>query len=183
MKRIVTAIGPDGRSHIVSEGQPARVMRLSKLPGLEFAEMWATEETPDLAATPDDITPTMASLVPTAGGSRFRIVTLPPDREVAKVLTNPDDAFALIAEFRQKAPGIADAGELHDPAMHATPTVDYGIILSGEVVLELDSGETTLMRAGDCVIQLGAKHAWRNRSDSPCVIAFVMVGAAPGERG
>lgn len=178
MKRLVTAIGEDGRSHIVMEGDPARVMRLGKLPGLEFAEIWATDAPVALSAAPLDRTVEMESLVPSAGGTRFRIVTLPPDRELAHVFSNPNDAWELIAEFRAKAPGIADAGELHDPAMHVTPTLDYGVILSGEVVLELDSGETATMRTGDCVVQQGAKHAWRNRSDRPCVIAFVMVGAA-----
>jgi mannose-6-phosphate isomerase-like protein (cupin superfamily) len=166
----------------VSEGAPPRVMRLEKLPNLEFAEMWATEGTPDLASPALDETPTMDSLVPGPEGTRFRIVTLPPDRQLATALSNPEAAWELMTEFRQKAPGIADAGELHDPAMHVTPTLDYGVVLSGEVVLELDSGESALMQAGDCVVQHGAKHAWRNRSDRPCVIAFVMIGGTKPER-
>jgi mannose-6-phosphate isomerase-like protein (cupin superfamily) len=158
------------------EGEPARALRLKKLPDLEFTEIWATDGPVDLSTPGDDITPSLSSLVPPAGGTRFRIVTLPPDRELARVLSNPQDAWDMLAEFREGAPGIADSGELHDPAMHVTPTLDYGVVLSGEVLLELDSGESTLMKAGDCVVQQGAKHAWRNRSESPCVIAFVMVG-------
>jgi mannose-6-phosphate isomerase-like protein (cupin superfamily) len=177
MNRIVTAIGPDGRSHIVMHESPTRVMRLEKLPGLEFAEVWATDGPTDLSSPHGDSTPSIPSLVPELGGTRFRIVTLPPDRELLTALTNPTDAMEILTEFRAQAPGIADAGELHDPAMHATPTLDYGVVLSGEVLLELDSGESALMRAGDCVVQLGAKHAWRNRSDHPVVLAFVMIGA------
>ena len=178
MKRVVTAIGPDGRSHIVSDSAPGRVMRLAKLPGLEFAEIWATDETPDLSTPGVDILESMESLVPGETGTRFRIVTLPPDREIAQALSRPEDAWEILTEFRHKAPGIATAGELNDPAMHATTTLDYGVILSGEVTLEMDSGELIEMLAGDCIVQQGAKHAWRNLSDSPCVIAFVMIGVA-----
>jgi mannose-6-phosphate isomerase-like protein (cupin superfamily) len=176
MKRIVTAIGPDGSSHILRNDAPARVMRLSGLPGLEFAEIWATDSPFDPAAPGVDITPTISSLVPGCDGTRFRIVTLPPDSDVAAALSQPDAAWNVLAEFRAQAPGIADAGELHDPAMHATPTLDYGVVLSGEVILEMDSGETVLMHAGDCVVQRAAKHAWRNRSEKPVVIAFIMIG-------
>lgn len=177
MKRIVTAVGPDGKSHIVRDGEPSRVMRLAGLPGLEFAEVWATEETPHLSVPLVDVVDRVDSLVPGEKGTRFRIVTLPPDRVVAQALSRPEDAWEILSEFRRKAPGIADAGELQDPAMHVTPTLDYGVVVSGEVTLEMDSGESVEMRAGDCVVQQGAKHAWRNRSEQPCVIAFVMIGA------
>src|SRR4051812_304874 len=113
MKRLVTAIGADGRSRFVMDGEPERVMRLGKLPDLAFAEIWATNAPVDLHSPPCDRTSEIESLVPVAGGTRFRIVTLPPDRELARVLENAEDAWELIAEFRAKAPGIADAGELH----------------------------------------------------------------------
>lgn len=178
MKRVVTAIGADGKSHIERADEPTRILRLDRLPGLEFAEIWATDA-PFTPSTPcDDITTTMQSLVPTAHGTRFRIVTLPPDHTVLSALSQPETALELLGDLRKQAPGIGDAGDPHDPAMHVTPTLDYGIVLSGEVTLEMDSGESVLMRCGDCIVQQGTKHAWRNRTEKPVVIAFVMVGAA-----
>ncbi|MEU6548978.1 cupin domain-containing protein [Streptomyces sp. NPDC046915] len=61
--------------------------------------------------------------------------------------------------------------------MHTTPTVDYGIVIEGEIVLELDGGRLTPLTAGDIVIQNGTRHAWRNHSDRPATMAFVLVGA------
>jgi quercetin dioxygenase-like cupin family protein len=58
--------------------------------------------------------------------------------------------------------------------MHRTKTVDYGIVLSGEIYLVVDEGET-LLKPGDVVVQRGTNHAWSNRSDEPCRMAFVLV--------
>src|SRR5882672_4058481 len=69
------------------------------------------------------------------------------------------------------------AGRRH-PGMHKTCTVDYCIVLSGEIWAVLDEGEV-LLRAGDCLVQRGTNHAWSNRTDKPCVIAFVLIAARP----
>ena len=61
--------------------------------------------------------------------------------------------------------------------MHASDTVDWDLVISGEVWLELDDGKEVLLRAGDCVIQNGTRHAWHNRSSEPCVLAVAIVGA------
>jgi uncharacterized cupin superfamily protein len=70
----------------------------------------------------------------------------------------------------------ADAATRRHPGMHRTGTVDYCIVLSGEIWAVLDEGEV-LLRAGDCLVQRGTNHAWSNRSDAPCTIAFVLVAA------
>jgi len=61
--------------------------------------------------------------------------------------------------------------------MHTSDTVDWDLGISGEVWLELDDGKEVLLRAGDCVIQQGTRHAWHNRSSEPCVLAVAIVGA------
>lgn len=61
--------------------------------------------------------------------------------------------------------------------MHTTPTIDYAIVLSGEVSLELDQGMEVLLRPQDVVVQNGTRHAWLNRSDTLAMVAFFMVGA------
>ncbi|GAB3346187.1 hypothetical protein GCM10027300_05090 [Modestobacter lapidis] len=66
--------------------------------------------------------------------------------------------------------------EPDNPGMHRTDTVDYAIVLEGEVTMELGDGAQTRLTAGDTVVQLGSRHAWRNRTDRPATIAFVLTG-------
>ena len=66
--------------------------------------------------------------------------------------------------------------ESDQDGMHRTPTVDLICVLSGEIWLELDAEEVHL-REGDCVVQNGTRHAWRNKGDRPCTMAVVLVGA------
>ena len=63
--------------------------------------------------------------------------------------------------------------------MHRTRSLDYGIVLSGEIALELDDGATTILHAGDVIVQRGTIHAWVNATDRWCRIAFVLLDAAP----
>ncbi len=72
---------------------------------------------------------------------------------------------------------MIDVLELDHPGMHTTDTVDFDVVVFGEVYLELDDGAEVLLKAGDCVIQNGTRHAWHNRSSHECVIAFSLVGA------
>ncbi|MBV9806792.1 MAG: cupin domain-containing protein [Solirubrobacterales bacterium] len=65
--------------------------------------------------------------------------------------------------------------------MHRTESLDYGICLEGECDMELDSGETVTVRAGDVVIQRGTNHVWHNRSDAPCRFAWILLDAQPVE--
>jgi mannose-6-phosphate isomerase-like protein (cupin superfamily) len=78
---------------------------------------------------------------------------------------------------RQKLPGMLDVLEPDHPGMHTTDSVDFDVVVFGEVVMELDDGAEVVLKAGDCVIQNGTRHAWHNRSSDVCVIAFSLVGA------
>jgi len=82
-----------------------------------------------------------------------------------------------LEEMQEKLPGMMDVLEPDHPGMHMTDTVDFDVVISGEVYLELDDGAEVLLKAGDCVIQNGTRHAWRNRSAEKCVIAVTLVGA------
>lgn len=101
------------------------------------------------------------------------VVTFPPDSDF-----NPDtfDPAKADAELKSKMPGFAETFETDNPGMHRTPTIDYGIILEGEITLELDDGENRQVMTGDIVVQNSTRHAWRNHSDKPCKVAFIMVG-------
>jgi len=67
----------------------------------------------------------------------------------------------------------------YEPHMHRTDSIDYGIVLSGSCDMQLDDGVEVRVNEGDVIVQRGTNHMWVNRSEAPCIIAFVMVGAKP----
>jgi quercetin dioxygenase-like cupin family protein len=81
------------------------------------------------------------------------------------------------AEYGQKLPGLAERFEIESPGMHTTDTIDYDIVLEGEITLELDDGESRALKTGDIVVQHGTRHAWRNQSQKPATLMFVLIGA------
>jgi mannose-6-phosphate isomerase-like protein (cupin superfamily) len=178
-RRIVTGIDANGRSVFVQDGPSPRTVTTESLPGLALVEMWALDETPRIPVPHTDPVVTMSNFVPKAGGVRFRLVRFPGKNETAGAA----DARAFHEEYLRKAPGLADSMEEEDPAMHTTLTVDFGIVLSGKIILELDDGATVHLKQGDCVIQNGTRHAWRNPHDEACVMAFFMTGATGGKNG
>jgi hypothetical protein len=100
------------------------------------------------------------------------IVELPPD----SVVTLPGfDGPAMGKEQVELIPGL---GERFAPdGMHETDTIDYGIVIDGQIWLELDSGEAKALEKGDVIVQAGPRHAWRNKTDRPARLMFVLVGA------
>lgn len=171
LRRVVTGRNGAGKSVIVHNGESPRVVTTETLPGLALVEVWATDRIPTVPVTPVDLTTTMKSFVPGPGGTRFRIVQFPG------ASTRAFDEEAFRREYLVKAPGLAEAMEQQDSGMHTTDSVDYGVVISGEITLELDDGATVRLKQGDCVVQNGTRHAWRNSSTTPCVMAFVLVGA------
>jgi mannose-6-phosphate isomerase-like protein (cupin superfamily) len=176
LRRVVTARNRAGKAIMVQNGVSPRVVTTETLPGLTLVEVWATDTIPTLPIAPVDLTTTMGSFVPGPGGTRFRIVQFPGASSRAF------DQEAFRREYLVKAPGLAEAMERQDSGMHTTDSVDYGVVISGEITLELDDGATVNLKQGDCVVQNGTRHAWRNRSRTPCVMAFVLVGAAKRDR-
>src|SRR5690349_19495713 len=113
-------------------------------------------------------------LHPPPAGTVFRIIPFDPEHPGA--LAHPDGATAFAA---MAAAGTVVAGARH-PYMHRTDTVDYAMVLQGSITTLLDDEDVEL-RAGDVVIQNGTSHAWANRGDAPCLMAFVLIDA-PGDR-
>ncbi|MFB9127001.1 cupin domain-containing protein [Paraburkholderia dipogonis] len=114
----------------------------------------------------------MRSIVPGTGETRFLVITFPPDSVFA---SSGFDPRAAAEENAKISPGLA---ELFEPnGMHMTPSIDYGIVLDGEIWLELDDGRVTHLRQHDLIVQNGTRHAWRNRSAKTATVAFVLVGA------
>ena len=126
----------------------------------------------DARVSLDPVTAAMG-LEPPPNGTNFRIIEFAPESERA----GPVDAEAARAAFAAMggAAHALDGGPApRHPFMHKTRTIDYGIVLSGEITLVLDDSEV-VMRAGDVCIQRATNHAWSNRSSAPCVMAFVLI--------
>ena len=108
------------------------------------------------------------------GGYRFGLVTTPP----APGSAPPGlDLQAALAEMEEKMPGALAYLEPDNPGMHTTDTIDFEVVLSGEVILELDDGVEKMLRPSDTVVQNGTRHRWGNRGTEPAVLAVFTVGA------
>lgn len=151
-RRIVTGHDADGISIVVSDG-PVPTTRELPEDGVAFHEVWLTSSSPaHIGAGPEDPTAGAISVPPPANGTRIRI-----------------------NEF---LPGHLDDRGLQSP-VHRTESIDYGIVLEGELTLVLDDSEI-VARAGDIVIQRGTDHAWANRGDAIARVAFVLVAGEFG---
>jgi len=171
VRRVVTGHDERGRAIIVSDGD-AREVPIAAVPGTVFHEIWSTDGSRMPADGPDPALGAFA-LEPPSGGSRVRVVDIPPDTVQATL--SPDEAAAAFAEVGAAHAGGAAADAPH-PLMHRTQTVDYGIVLEGEVWLVVDDGEVRL-GPGDVVVQRGTNHAWSNRTNAVARMAFVLLDA------
>ena len=173
-RRIVTGHDKEGRAVIVEDGPPPRTARIGGDKGPMFYEVWNTRQTPArIDRCSDEPAEEGISLAPPANGTRIRVLDIPPeDASIAEI--TPDQARAHFAEVgAAQASSHANTGSRH-PFMHRTESIDYGIVLEGELTLIVDEGET-LVRAGDIVIQRGTNHGWANRSGRNCRIVFVLI--------
>jgi hypothetical protein len=175
VRRIVTGHDREGRAVIQEDGPPARVVRVGGEIGPLFHEVWNTRETPariDRAGgePPED----GVQLAPPRNGTRIRVLDIPPEDERLAAMSEEQ----VRAHFAEVGAGDAsshrDDGSSRHHLMHRTETVDYGIVLDGEITLVMDVGET-VVRAGDIVVQRGTNHGWANRSGRNCRIAFVLI--------
>lgn len=171
--RIVVTERRNGRSVVAFDGTPERVRRFEAVPGFETAVAWATKAGAPLEGLPVQA---LASVTPDAGGTRLLVVTFPPDA----VMADPGfDPAAAGAEYMAHLPGLAERFEPDAPGMHRTDSLDYGIVLDGEIVLDLGDGGERRLGPGDVVVQRATRHAWRNRSTRPARVVFVMIGTDP----
>lgn len=172
IRRLVTGNGADGKSRVDIDGPTPGNIDVGR--GV-FEELWRTSTTPPPVtgdADPADVD--VAVLQPEANGIAWRCVTFRPWAEVEAELNAHPEGLAAGGKFN-------DGGAMeHDaPGWHTTDTLDFGLVVSGEIDLELDDG-THHLKAGDCVVQRATRHAWRNRTDQPCVMSFVLISRAPG---
>ena len=171
IRRIITGHDARGRSIFVSDAPSPHVLTLPGRADFALTDLWVSDGAPASNAGSGDTAKRRMSLEPPRNGTIFRIVEFPPDAA--------GGGFDRAASFRAMgASHTMDPDASRHPAMHRTDTVDYAIVLSGEIWALMDEGET-LMRAGDTLVQRGTNHAWSNRSAEPCLVVFVLVSAAP----
>ncbi len=173
VRRIVTAIGPAGRSYIAEDGASPATL---ELPGSPYrnANLWRTAAAPSAIAAPDDIT-AHKGVLPPPSGSVLRVIDFPP------MAGSREEQAALVAKVFATLYPDADhhEGSERSASMHTTDTIDYAIVLAGEIWAVMDEDET-LMRAGDVLIQRGTAHGWENRSGEMARVAFVLIDAVRG---
>ena len=171
IRRVVTGHDASGKAVFASDELVEPVVTgLSA--GSAFHTLWNGDVAPSF---PDDgVRPPQTTYFPPVGGFRMGTFTLPPAGEV---LAGDVDIAGELAKMSAALPGMLDHMEPDDPGMHTTATIDFEIVLSGEVVLELDDGATVHLHPGDTVVQNGTRHRWHNPGAEPAMLAVFMCGA------
>lgn len=141
--------------------------RLRKATGLTSTLLWVTDESPADNSGSADSAEREIGVAPPPRGSIFRVVDFPPAADIGIV-----DNAAMLREM-----GIAEGqGGARHATMHRTRSIDYAVVISGEIDMLLDDSEVHL-EAGDVLVQRGTNHAWVNRGKESCRIAFVLIDA------
>ena len=176
IRRLVTGHDANGRAVCVSDTAAKCILERASRPGVTLTNLWQSEAVPAAIDGPEETVDGPLMLRPPAGGTVFRIVEFQPEDAAALAELDGRTAFAEM--------GAADAivEDARHPFTHRTESVDYAVILDGEITMLLDDSEHQL-GAGDVVVQRGTNHAWSNRSDKPCRIAFILLDGVRGRGG
>jgi mannose-6-phosphate isomerase-like protein (cupin superfamily) len=171
VRRVLTGHDAEGKSNFLTDGLAPNIKEMASMPGLALTDLWETKGAPARNAGSADNAARPVRLEPPRNGTILRIVEFPPDSQ----WRNRADARAAFDSI-----GAGHAPDTHsaDPMMHKTATVDYIIVLKGEIYAIMDKGET-LLKPGDILVQRGTNHSWSVRGTEPCIIAAILVSAAP----
>lgn len=169
VRRIVTGIDANGRSYLAEDGASPAMFTMDARTGFRSNNIWRTVGSPAPVGASDSVLE-HRGLLPPKVGTLLRVIDIPPEDKDPEVRRRAAEAVfsAIYADVKHNA-----ANSRH-PGMHITDTIDYAIVLQGELVAIMDEGET-VMRAGDILIQRGTNHAWANRSGAIARIAFILV--------
>src|SRR5262249_51678558 len=173
IRRVVTGHDVAGRSVFIMDGAPRNVHNASRGSAV-VPELGKPRTMPADNGGDAETTDHAFRLAPPKNGTVFRVIEYPPDRQRLAALererASADAGSGHAAAF--------DRGSPRHPGFHKTPSVDYAIVLSGEIYALMDEGEV-LLKAGDVLIQRGTNHAWSNRGDDSAYVAFVLIDAEP----
>jgi hypothetical protein len=169
---VVTGHDANGKAVVASDTEIVG-LRPALSSGAEFHRLWGADDAPNF---PDDgAQPAHHTYFPPVGGFRFGMFAVPPGSGVGA--PPPGDVDTALADLEVALPGLASYMEPDAPGMHTTDTIDFEVVLEGEVWLELDDGVEVHLHAGDTVVQNGTRHAWRNHGDSVARLAVFLIGA------
>jgi cupin domain len=169
VRRIITIDDDSGQSVAIADGPSPDIRTDPARPGFSSARIWVTESSPvRIGAFRDPVT-SPHTVEPPPQGSVCRVVTFPPD-DAFRGKIGAKEVEAYFRAMGSPAASTYSAQAPH-PYMQKTRTLDFCLVLDGEITLILDTAEVHL-KAGDTVVQRGTNHAWSNRSSRPCRIAF-----------
>jgi len=171
VRRVLTGHDRDGKSIILADGIAPNMKEMPSFPGLALTDLWETKGAPASNEGDADAAARPVHLEPPKNGTIVRIVEFPPDS------TRPGNSDGRDG-FNAIGAGHAQDKHSSDPMMHRTGTVDYIIVLKGEIYAVMEKGET-LLKAGDVLIQRGTMHSWSVRGSEPCIVAAILVNAKP----
>ena len=173
VRRIITGHNARGQSVIVSDAPSPHTLSLIDDPAFGLTDLWVTSGSPaDNTGSADAAARSALTLEPPRGGSIFRVVEFPPDQATAGKLDR-----AKLFEVMH-ASGTMDREGARHPGMHKTKSIDYIVVMRGEIDMLLDDSEVHL-EAGDVLIQRGTIHAWVNRGKEVCRFGVVLIDAQP----
>jgi mannose-6-phosphate isomerase-like protein (cupin superfamily) len=166
IRRVVTGLDADNKAIVLFDS--TLTMNPGKS-GNPAANLWITDSAPAGFSFKDDSATKPIGLSPPDNGTVIRVVEFPP--------LNPESEAKLDPNFMMKVVGDhapARGLPVKHPLMHRTRTVDYAIIMSGEIDMMLDD-KVMHLKAGDVVVQQATNHAWLNRGATPCRVIFVLM--------
>lgn len=173
VRRVVTGHDANGKAVVMSDG-PAPFVHVNPVdPEWYSTDIWRTSETPArIVRAVAEPTLGPRRQLPDKRGTVLRINHFPPESAAVRGMDAQASRAAFAALGNEKAATFGRGGR--HPLMHRTETIDYAIVLEGEITMVLDEVDVEL-KAGDIVVQCGTNHAWSNRSNAPCVVAFVLI--------
>lgn len=180
IRRVVTGLNAEGRSIIVSDEPASFTGELPFWPGRGTTGVWSTDQAP--ASNEDDqLSKPLTSFPPRgSGGVSFMIMHMPPESETEAM--PPEQRAQATSPVACLFPEAFEVDTSKCYQMHATDTIDFTILLTGEVTVLLDEGEVTL-KPLDCSIQRGVNHGWVNRCKETAIVCAAVVDAQPLTRG
>lgn len=173
VRRVVTGHDSNGKAVVISDGAAPFVHINPRRSDDSSTDVWRTDAMPaDIHAQHEEPTLGPRRQMPTPNGSVVRINRFAPENDDVRNMSPEEAKEALAALGNEAASTFAESGR--HPLMHRTETIDYAIVLSGEITMLLDDSEVHL-KAGDVLVQCGTNHAWSNRSDEICEVVFILI--------
>ena len=172
LRRIVTGHDAVGKSIIAIDGPPAAILGSG---GAGLGEIWVTDGAPADNAVNKDLADRPIRLEPPDNGTIFRFFSLLPQNKSASAQELEEQSAAA---FQAMGATHCRVDTSRNPGMHKTRTVDYVILLEGDVTLILEKQEVRL-KPFDVVVQRGTNHAWVNNGATPALLVAVLVDAKP----